>query len=274
MGPTWGPSGSDRTQVGPMLAPWTLLSGLLSLTGPLPNKLDSIQFSYRTTVNWGKWIGLRNINHTPYITDHIYGVFENYEENTVLLRDLVLSQITTTRHIQCEFSWKWDCCTWRKLFGNSTIAWCRKRLLPKEKKLLQTWFISWLVQTVQLQGNTIHWPFFNYNELIMALILRSSPFFWFIVRLLFYIRRLLTVHGVLSLVLSEMLHSEHCRSSNLTLPYKSYVSQELYIQIYTMIIYTHVFNSVLNVITYSTRRQRKILFRICLLLLGKNMSDM
>ena len=29
MGPTWGPSGTNRTQVGPMLAPWTLLSGLL-----------------------------------------------------------------------------------------------------------------------------------------------------------------------------------------------------------------------------------------------------
>ena len=28
MGPTWGPSGAARTQVGPMLAPWTLLSGL------------------------------------------------------------------------------------------------------------------------------------------------------------------------------------------------------------------------------------------------------
>ena len=27
MGPTWGTSGADRTQVGPMLAPWTLLSG-------------------------------------------------------------------------------------------------------------------------------------------------------------------------------------------------------------------------------------------------------
>ena len=27
MGPTWGPSGADRTQVGPMLAPITLLSG-------------------------------------------------------------------------------------------------------------------------------------------------------------------------------------------------------------------------------------------------------
>ena len=28
MGPTWGPSGADRTQVGPMVAPWTLLPWL------------------------------------------------------------------------------------------------------------------------------------------------------------------------------------------------------------------------------------------------------
>ena len=27
MGPTWGPSGTDRTQIGPVLVPWTLLSG-------------------------------------------------------------------------------------------------------------------------------------------------------------------------------------------------------------------------------------------------------
>ena len=32
IGPTWGPSGADRTQVGPMLAPWTLLSGRVKLT--------------------------------------------------------------------------------------------------------------------------------------------------------------------------------------------------------------------------------------------------
>ena len=30
MGPTWGPPGSRRPQMGPMLAPWTLLSGLPS----------------------------------------------------------------------------------------------------------------------------------------------------------------------------------------------------------------------------------------------------
>ena len=29
MGPTWGPSWADRAQVGPMLAPWTLLSGMM-----------------------------------------------------------------------------------------------------------------------------------------------------------------------------------------------------------------------------------------------------
>ena len=33
MGPTWGPSGADRTQVVPMLAPWTLLSGHLVVNG-------------------------------------------------------------------------------------------------------------------------------------------------------------------------------------------------------------------------------------------------
>ena len=31
IGPTWGPSGADRTQVGAMLASWTLLYGYLSI---------------------------------------------------------------------------------------------------------------------------------------------------------------------------------------------------------------------------------------------------
>ena len=30
MGPIWGPSGADRTQVGPVVAPWILLSGVLA----------------------------------------------------------------------------------------------------------------------------------------------------------------------------------------------------------------------------------------------------
>ena len=34
MGPTWGPPGSCRPQVGPMLAPWTLLSGYILVYTP------------------------------------------------------------------------------------------------------------------------------------------------------------------------------------------------------------------------------------------------
>ena len=33
MGPTWGPSGANRTQVGLMLDPWALLSGYISVLG-------------------------------------------------------------------------------------------------------------------------------------------------------------------------------------------------------------------------------------------------
>ena len=32
MGPTWGPPGADRTQMGPMWAAWTLLSGISYLS--------------------------------------------------------------------------------------------------------------------------------------------------------------------------------------------------------------------------------------------------
>ena len=34
MGPTWGPAGADRTQVGPMVAAWILLSGILVINVP------------------------------------------------------------------------------------------------------------------------------------------------------------------------------------------------------------------------------------------------
>ena len=42
MRPTWGPPGADRTQVGPMLAPWILLSGSLRLTQNGKHHADNI----------------------------------------------------------------------------------------------------------------------------------------------------------------------------------------------------------------------------------------
>ena len=65
MGPTWGPSGADRTQVSPMLAPWTLLSGqgcasdslyipplLILITGPEAGPhVKTAQFTYHSENN-------------------------------------------------------------------------------------------------------------------------------------------------------------------------------------------------------------------------------
>ena len=50
MGPTRGPSGADRTQVGPMLAPWMLLSGIICL------------YTRGAVFQW--WTSNRNANST------------------------------------------------------------------------------------------------------------------------------------------------------------------------------------------------------------------
>ena len=50
MGRTWGPSGADRTQVGPMLAPWTLLSEVLATT-VLSTRSDSYS---KPLTHWGR----------------------------------------------------------------------------------------------------------------------------------------------------------------------------------------------------------------------------
>ena len=46
---TWGPSGADRTQVGPMLAPWTLLSGLGRHRGQSWNQDQPLTLTAHTT---------------------------------------------------------------------------------------------------------------------------------------------------------------------------------------------------------------------------------
>ena len=46
MGLTWGPSGVRRTQVGPMLAPWTLLSGLFIIVHWEPNSSKTAKYKY------------------------------------------------------------------------------------------------------------------------------------------------------------------------------------------------------------------------------------
>ena len=86
MGPTWGPSGADRTQMGPMLAPWSLLSGT-----PYPTReyeiwgsccdiiyrsecLTHYRCSHDRISSWHR--RHHSNNHTTYLAhDASYGVF-------------------------------------------------------------------------------------------------------------------------------------------------------------------------------------------------------
>ena len=53
IGPTWGPSGADRAQLGPMLAPWTLLSGHWP---SLCYYVESLKCSCKNTAWRGCWL--------------------------------------------------------------------------------------------------------------------------------------------------------------------------------------------------------------------------
>ena len=71
MGPTWGPSGADRTQVGPMLAPWTLLSGYICLKHLWKQWRPSTRTVAETPGCHNTWISTQTMpNHLRRFTLH------------------------------------------------------------------------------------------------------------------------------------------------------------------------------------------------------------
>ena len=73
MGPTWGPPGADRTQMGPMLAPWILLSGLIQMVKLISSHDSSNKISQLTIIllQAADWYGVCNILTFKY-WPHIY----------------------------------------------------------------------------------------------------------------------------------------------------------------------------------------------------------
>ena len=63
MGPTWGPSGADRTQVGPMLAPWTLLFGYLNWCW------ISVRWVVRNNLKWVKF----EKHYKSFLRENVFG---------------------------------------------------------------------------------------------------------------------------------------------------------------------------------------------------------
>ena len=107
MGPTWGPPGSCRSQMGPMLAPWTLISGTPEYGAPplpaLENTINSMQYSFP----------IPNKNK-PTTSDHIdiYGKLTRHQNGAMMI-----SSVCTASKI-----FTWASCQIRKIVGCACAA--------------------------------------------------------------------------------------------------------------------------------------------------------
>ena len=109
MGPTWGPSGADSTQVGPILAPWTLLSGFWRHA-----LLDSVIsfFHAMTSPVWnrGKCIAI-----------------EGHFQCSVLIQDKSFENNTNSRKFHQSLIIQYPCRCWWVFRLSSSFA---HRLMP------------------------------------------------------------------------------------------------------------------------------------------------
>ena len=122
MGPTWGLPGSDRTQVGPMLAPWILLSGYghmcVYLCGVmnwillwiLENRIYYNEITpYKKIVRKSSWICMVAVA-TEYEWFLCWAITLSYYDSWQPLSSGHMSQIWDTCHLNCQHaplpSWK------------------------------------------------------------------------------------------------------------------------------------------------------------------------
>ena len=87
MGPTWGPSGSFRPQMGPMLVPWTLLSGHITSDGGHGDKKNDDSAQHLGPHLWTSTVGLllwRFCGDPGLINPLLLGISGCDFENTIL----------------------------------------------------------------------------------------------------------------------------------------------------------------------------------------------
>ena len=90
IGPTWGPSGADRTQVGPMLAPWTLLSRSVLLQFDKDRMYGYIDWSSSPSINC-----LRAEIHRTCCYWILVSVLQQRIANSTTIRRLLVGIIAT-----------------------------------------------------------------------------------------------------------------------------------------------------------------------------------
>ena len=92
MGPTWGPSGASRFQVGPMLAPWTLLSGI-SATSDTKAYRNSFMKPHRSVTI--PMYGRSNLIHIAVVSIHSVGTRLNWLQSKAFPPPAVILLWTT-----------------------------------------------------------------------------------------------------------------------------------------------------------------------------------
>ena len=119
MGPTWGPSGADRTQVDPMLAPWILLSG--------NRRIQTLHISTKRFRFWESRIFCREVarnNFRSNLKDATLGEFRsmckdrlrsNPNDTPLQLQHMVEHDLHYIKRIVADyfvFEWSMDAITW------------------------------------------------------------------------------------------------------------------------------------------------------------------
>ena len=94
MGPTWGPPGSCRSQMGPMWAPWTLLSG----------KYNVLYSPLLTPLNGKQWYG--------HISPHRTNISPVYVCITVRSRYIMVSFVQITHTHSLPTRTRYGCLSW------------------------------------------------------------------------------------------------------------------------------------------------------------------
>ena len=102
MGPTWSPSGADRTQMGPMLAPWTLLSGMIytAIMHTTPRVLLFLFWFSTTPYTPRYFTGNRKSNNCLNITEATLTNIDKYMTRT---RHVLICNKYNTNHDQTAY---------------------------------------------------------------------------------------------------------------------------------------------------------------------------
>ena len=133
MGPTWGPSGADRTQVGSMWAPWNLLSGMLYC------QLDSQeQISMKS---------LANVRH--FYSRKCVWKYVKRQPFCFGLNELTWFRFAWTHNVPNAL----PACCWHRYRFQAVTQWCTDMIVTSYTLLWRNWYSTSMSRAKECRGS-------------------------------------------------------------------------------------------------------------------------